>query len=82
MSVPDCPECQRLWREYYDAAFNLVACERKLKLAATEGDETVLSSAHEALSSALRQRRLAQLAFKAHEQTAHPASGPGRSTRK
>jgi len=63
----DCPECQRLWREYAAATTSHVGLESKLRL----GDSTSMEALTHQVASAATVRENTRQAIQQHETDAH-----------
>ena len=65
----DCPECQRLWREYAAATTTHVGLENKLRHSAPGSDAAAALSRQ--VSAATSVREAARQAIHQHESTEH-----------
>ena len=68
MRVRECPECERLWKEYTDATFAFVKISRKTRMAQLRQESVeVMARLREGLEAAAHRRDAAQARLKQHE---------------
>jgi hypothetical protein len=67
----DCPECQRLWREYAAATTTHVDLEGKFRLTAPEPDSKSAGELSSRIASAATLRENTRRAIHQHETEAH-----------
>ena len=69
----DCPECQRLWREYANATTTHIGLENTLRQSerGSTPDEALMLD----VAAAAKVRETARQAIQEHEATAHDGAG-------
>jgi predicted nucleic acid-binding Zn-ribbon protein len=67
----DCPECQRLWREYAAATNSHVGLENKLRTAALERESPAAAALEREVEAAAKARESLRDAIQQHEAAAH-----------
>ena len=70
--IPDCPECQRLWKEYSDATTAHIKLESELDVAALSYNPEIVSVLTPKVEDAAMARLVARDAIRDHEAVAHP----------
>jgi hypothetical protein len=71
LPVQNCPECERLWREYSSATIAHVSIENKLQLAALKFEHDKVVQLTPMVEEANRNRVELRKAIAEHERIAH-----------
>jgi hypothetical protein len=74
MPLPDCEDCQSLWREYYTSTNHHIALNGKLKLAVLEHDSERINILAPDVKLLEEARLASRDAFKLHKTEVHPAA--------
>ncbi len=70
-SINECPECQRLWREYSSVTIEHIRLEGKLKIAVLRRELEAIAELTRATEKAAKARSLAHQAIDKHEVSEH-----------
>lgn len=71
MRDENCPECQRLWREYAEATTEHIRLDGKLKLAVLERNRLTIPSLTADVENALQRKSASRGAIRQHESSIH-----------